>query len=102
MCPKLLIIILIMIGLFYQSSSTEYFTEDSSKRLIYNDNPTRFINPSYGIALDVLQTGESGCGTINWTTATPEQVSAYATCLNQMKRVAIKQLTGNVGASPNS
>uniref|UniRef100_A0A6C0HDI5 Uncharacterized protein n=1 Tax=viral metagenome TaxID=1070528 RepID=A0A6C0HDI5_9ZZZZ len=99
MCPKLLIIILFMIGLFYQSSSTEYFTED--KRLIYNDNPTRFINPSYGIALDVLQTGESGCGTIDWTTATPEQVSAYATCLNQMKRVAIKQLTGNVGASPN-
>jgi hypothetical protein len=100
MCPKLLAIILLMIFIFY-NSSYERFSEDE-RRLIYNNNPTRFINPSYGIALDVLQTGESGCGTIDWTTATPEEVSNYATCLNQMKRVAIKQLTGNVGASPNS
>jgi hypothetical protein len=97
MCIKLLLIILIMIFIFY-NTPIEHF---ETGRLIYNDSLESKINPSYGIALDVLQTGVSGCGNINWTTATPEQVSAYATCLNQMKRVAIKQLTGNVGATPN-
>ena len=70
--------------------------------LINQDTEAARVNPSAaGIAPDVLQTGYTGCGKLDWQHATPQQVSAYFTCLNQMKSVAIKQLTGNVGASPN-
>jgi hypothetical protein len=69
--------------------------------LINQDTEAARVNPSASIAPNVLQTGYSGCGKLDWKHANPEQVSAYFTCLNQMKSVAIKQLTGNVGSSPN-
>ena len=70
--------------------------------LINQDSGPSKNNPSAAIAPEVLQTGYTGCGKIDYARADPEQLSKYYTCLNQMKSVAIKQLSGIVGASPNS
>lgn len=70
--------------------------------LINQDTELSRNNPSAAIAPEVLQTGYTGCGKIDYARADPEQLSKYYTCLNQMKSVAIKQLSGIVGASPNS
>lgn len=93
MSTILLIIIILMILFIHV---TEPFG------LINQDTELSRNNPSAAIAPEVLQTGYTGCGKIDYAHADPEQLSKYYTCLNQMKSVAIKQLSGIVGASPNS
>jgi len=94
MSATILIIVIILMILSIRES--EQFG------LINQDTELSRNNPSAAIAPDVLQTGYTGCGKIDYTRADPEQLSKYYTCLNQMKSVAIKQLSGIVGASPNS
>lgn len=96
----LIIIALMIIIAFNVKENFQYQDPDYIGRLINRGDYKSSVNPSPIIAPDVLQTGETGCGKLDYVNATPEQVTNYYTCLNQMKRVAIKKLTGLVGANP--
>jgi hypothetical protein len=93
------VLIILLLFMFLISVNEPFELPYKDGQLINRHDYKSLVNPSPIIAPDVLQTGYTGCDPIDFRTAEPEDISRYYTCLNAMKRVAIKRLTGFVGSS---
>jgi len=93
-----IIIIVILLLIFFRINKESY-----GSCQVYNQRINSELNPSKGIQ-DILQYTQSEavkCIQPDWTTASPEDFTNYATCLNKQKLLT-KELSGIAShESPN-
>ena len=91
-----IIIIVILLLLFFKINRESY-----GSCQVYNQRINSSVNPSEDIQeiLEYTQSGDTKCIQPDWTTADEQELSNYATCLNQQNLLTTK-LTKVFGASP--
>ena len=91
-----IIIIIVLLLIFFRINKETY-----GSCSVYSQRINSDVNPSQAIQdiLQYTQSEEVKCIQPDWTTASPEEFSNYATCLNE-QNLLTKKLTKPFGASP--